>query len=103
MLQKQNHIAGPFTTFSVFAFSLNWEYFSIVCALREVSIRHLFEIYGNTPPLGMFHCVVVSEVVVGWGMEDEGDREVEDREGETGEVVGTDKLDRGRKVRGSEG
>lgn len=51
----------------------------------------------------MFHCVVVSEVDVGWGMEDEGDREVEDREGETGEVVGTDKLDRGRKVRGSEG
>lgn len=28
-------------------------------------------------------------------MEGEGDREVEDREGETGEVVGTDKLNRG--------
>ena len=43
----------------------------------------------------MFRFVVVSVVAVGWGMEGEGDRKVEDREGETGEVVGTDKLDRG--------
>ena len=42
----------------------------------------------------MFRFVVVSVVAVGWGMEGEGDRKVEDREGETGEVVGTDKLDR---------